>query len=214
MNTLTKKIITCTDFSDSASIALYHAASLAERMKSQLHIVHISQAEASLTVPTDLGLNVPPEFREAQQARERMERLKMMIGSNVDVVVHLRIGQPVPELLAVIREVQPEMVVLGSHGRGPVMQLLVGSVSKELLQHSGVPVLIVPAPGSVTEAAKEVAAEPVAADAGMPTVGVAPASDTNNEEAAYTSSSTTSGVGTSPPGTSGYDVNPELRVRY
>ena len=47
----------------------------------------------------------------------------------------------------------------------------------------------------------------------MPAVGVAPAADTN-EEATYTSSSTVSGIGTSPPGTSGYDVNPELRVRY
>ena len=221
MNTLTKKIVVCTDFSDSASVALYHAASLAERMQSQLHIVHISQAEASLIVPTDLGLNVPPQFQEAQQARTRLERLKTMIGSNVDVVVHLRIGQPIHELLAVIRELSPEMVVLGSHGRSPVMQLLLGSVSKELMQHSAVPVLIVPVPGreaelaqkAEAERAQQASTEPLPADAGMPAVGVAPASDTN-EQAAYTSSTIASGIGTSPPGTSGYDVNPELRVRY
>ena len=155
MNAFTKKIVVCTDFSDSSAVALYHAASLAERMQSQLHIVHISAADVSVTVPTDLGLNVPPQFQEAQKARERMERLKTMIGSNVDVVIHLRIGQPIHELLAVIRELQPEMVVLGSHGRGPVMQLLLGSVSKELMQHSAVPVLIVPAPGREAELARE-----------------------------------------------------------
>jgi len=222
MSTFNKKIVVCTDFSDSAAVAMYHAAGLAERMKSQLHMVHISEADVAVTVPTDLGLNVPPQFQEAQQARERMERLKTMIGSHVDVVVHLRIGRPIHELLTVIREIQPEMVVLGSHGRSPVMQLLLGSVSKELMQHSAVPVLIVPAPGREAELAKEAEAEqakqaviePARADAGMPTVGVAPATDTNNEEAAYTSSSFVSGVGTSPPGTSGYDVNPELRVRY
>ncbi len=220
MNTLTRKIVVCTDFSDSAAVALYHAASLAERMQSQLHMVHISEADTAVTVPTDLGLNVPPQFQEAHDARVRMERLKTMIGSNVDVVVHLRIGQPIHELLAVIRELQPEMVVIGSHGRSPVMQLILGSVSKELMQHSAVPILIVPAPGRQAELAKEeeaasqTAIEPPPADAGMPTVGVAPAQSDTNEEASYTSTTTVSGVGTSPPGTSGYDVNPELRVRY
>jgi len=208
-----KTIILGTDFSDSSAIALYHATSLAEQLHAQLHIVHISQAR--LTVPTDLGMNLPPDFEEAQLARQRLERLRALMGSDLDVQLHLRIGHPVHEMLELIRELRPDMVIVGSHGRGAVMRVLLGSVSTELMRRSPVPVLIIPAPGREAELDKPPEgrdAPPVAADADMPAVGQAPISDTHEYTANPTS--TTAGVGTSPPGTSGYDVNPELRVRY
>jgi nucleotide-binding universal stress UspA family protein len=214
MSANTKKIIVGTDFSDSSAVALYHAINLAERLKAQLHIVHITQA--SLTVPTDLGMNVPPELEEAKQARERLERMRAMIsgGGNLEVELHLRVGQPVTEMLELIREVRPEMVVLGSHGRSAVMRMLLGSVSTELMRRSPVPVLVVPAPGREAEldARPKAEVEPPPADAGMPAVGQAPAPDTH--ENINFSIGSASAVGTAPAGTSGYDVNPELRVRY
>jgi nucleotide-binding universal stress UspA family protein len=210
MSANTKKIIVGTDFSDSSAVALYHAINLAERLKAQLHIAHITQA--SLTVPTDLGLNVPPELEEAKQARERLERMRTMIGGNLDVELHLRVGQPVTELLELVREIRPEMVVLGSHGRSAVMRMLLGSVSTELMRRSPVPVLVVPAPGREAELDAQPKVEPAPADAGMPAVGQAPAPDTH--EYINFSIGSASAVGTAPAGTSGYDVNPELRVRY
>jgi len=204
------KLILGTDFSDSSAIALYHATSLAEKLRAQLHIVHI--APARLSVPTDLGMNLPPDFEEAQLARQRLERMRAMMGSDLDVQLHLRIGHPVHEMLELIRELRPDMVIVGSHGRGAVMRVLLGSVSTELMRRSPVPVLIIPAPGREADLDKPTDPQPVAADAGMPAVGQAPVSDTH--QYSVSPSSTTSGVGTSPPGTSGYDVNPELRVRY
>jgi nucleotide-binding universal stress UspA family protein len=210
MSTYTKKIIVATDFSDSSAVALYHAMSLAEELPAELHIAHISQA--SLTVPTDLGMNLPQEFEEAQNARQRLERLRAMIGSSLDVELHLRIGHPVHELLELIREIRPQMVVVGSHGKGAMMRMLLGSVSTELMRRSPVPVLVVPAPGREAELDRKPPAEPVAADAGMPAVGQAMMTDTH-EYGSFTSG-TVGMVGTAPGGTSGYDVNPELRVRY
>lgn len=210
MSANTKKIIVGTDFSDSSAVALYHAINLAERLKAQLHIVHITHA--SLTVPTDLGMNVPPELEEAKQARERLERMRAMIGGNLEVELHLRVGQPVTEMLELVREVRPEMVILGSHGRSAVMRMLLGSVSTELMRRSPVPVLIVPAPGREAELDAQPKVEPLPADAGMPAVGQAPAPDTH--EYGNFSIGSASAVGTAPGGTSGYDVNPELRVRY
>ncbi len=38
----------------------------------------------------------------------------------------------------------PDLVVLGSRGRGPLKAMVLGSVGSEVLAHAGCPVLIIP----------------------------------------------------------------------
>lgn len=135
------------DFSDSSAGAMYHALALAERISAVLHICHITPKVAHLDAQTDLGLNIPPEFQEALQARQRLERIRGMIGSKVQVDLHLRMGAPVRGILDLVGELEPDMLIVGSHGFGAVLRLFLGSVSTELTRLSPVPVLVVPAPG-------------------------------------------------------------------
>jgi nucleotide-binding universal stress UspA family protein len=51
-------------------------------------------------------------------------------------------------ILDVASEVDPSVIVAGSHGHSPVMAGLLGSSASGLVQRSRVPVLIVPAPPS------------------------------------------------------------------
>jgi nucleotide-binding universal stress UspA family protein len=207
MRSGTFNILVGVDFSDSSAGAMYHGLALAERMGATLHLVHI--APANMTAPTDLGLNVPSEFADAQEARERLERLRGMIGGKVDVELHLRMGEPVSGLISAIRELRPDMVVVGSHGRGAVMRMLLGSVSTELTRRSPVPVLVVPAPGR--EAVNKQSEPPPPVDPALPSVGEAPAEPL---DLSRTNDASSGSVNVSPAGAEGYDVNPELRVRY
>ena len=195
------------DFSDSSAVAMYHARLLAERLGAVLHLCHFTPPSASLTAPTDLGLNLPAEFKAAHEARARLERLRKMLDAKDGVEIHLRIGEPVPGLLQLVRELEADILVVGSHGYGAVMRALLGSVSTQLTRLSPVPVLVVPAPGR--EAAQTTAPEPTIEP--PPSVGSAPDAtlDVSRTNDAYSGS-----VNVSPAGTSGYDVNPELRVRY
>jgi nucleotide-binding universal stress UspA family protein len=207
MRSGTFHILVGIDFSDSSAGAMYHALALAERLGAVLHLVHVAPAQAHLTVPTDIGMNMPTEFEEVKEARERLERLRAMIGEKASVELHLRMGDPVRGLIEVIRELRPDMVVIGSHGRSAVMRMLLGSVSTQIIHQSPVPVLVVPAPGR--EAAQP--AEAPAVEPPLPSVGQSP-----NEVLDYsqTNDSASGSVNIAPGGTEGYDVNPELRVRY
>ena len=57
-----------------------------------------------------------------------------------------RHGRPAHEIVAVARERSSRLIVVGSHGFGPIESALVGSVSAGVLRHAPCPVLVVPAP--------------------------------------------------------------------
>lgn len=149
------QILVGIDFSDSSARAMYHAVALTETMRATLHLCHIASTSANLAAHTDLGLNVPSDFIDAQQARRRLERMRAMLCSSINVDLHLRIGEPVNGLLELTTELAPDLLVVGSHGRGAIMRLLLGSVSTQLTHRSPVPVLVIPAPGRTARASLE-----------------------------------------------------------
>jgi nucleotide-binding universal stress UspA family protein len=78
--------------------------------------------------------------------RERLEtlngRLMAVGGDDLDVAVIVRHGVPAAEILALLE--QASLVVMGTHGRGFVSELFVGSVSHNVARHAGCPVLLIP----------------------------------------------------------------------
>lgn len=135
------------DFSDSSNLAIQHAARWAESCGARLHLCHIAEGEG-IVADTNLGLNIPNEFPEAKEARTRLQRLLVELGTRIDGEVHVRLGtSPMAGMLSLIKEIKPDVVVVGSHGKGMLKRALLGSVSHELAAKSPVPVMIIPTPG-------------------------------------------------------------------
>lgn len=206
MRSGTLDILVGIDFSESSAGAMFHALALAERLGAVLHLCHVAPAQSNLTVPTDMGFNLPAEFEDAQRLRERLESLRAMLGEKTPVDLHLRMGDPVRGLIDVIKELRPDLVVIGSHGRGAVMRMLLGSVSMQLIHRCPVPILVVPAPGRELPHDAAPAIEPE-----LPSI--APSLNETLDPSLVNAPSGTS-VSVAPMGTAGYDINPELRVRY
>lgn len=55
-------------------------------------------------------------------------------------------GTPAPTIAAACEEIGADLLVAGSRGYGPVMRVLIGSVSTQLLHKAPCPVLVVPRP--------------------------------------------------------------------
>lgn len=59
----------------------------------------------------------------------------------------MKVGHPAEEIVARAREVEADMIVMGTHGRGAFLGGLMGSVASRVLSMSSVPVVLVKKPG-------------------------------------------------------------------
>lgn len=235
MNT-TPHIMVAVDFSDDSARAFKEALGLAKRLGADIDLIHVSPPLPP--TPADIVATDARGLGEATRAaQEGLAKLAAEgAAQGVAVQTHLFVGMITAGLLEAIEKYKPAMVVVGSHGKGAIARAFMGSVSETLCRRSSAPVLVIPTAHHPARAERQawaceacghilrdfetslrcehcgarparwiaapVDSEP--ADAGMPAVG-----ETTRE--------TVAGGGpfaTSPGGVSGYDVNPELRVRY
>jgi universal stress protein A len=139
------RILVGLDFSPSSDLAFSYAVRLAEALGARLDLAHVHQPEV---IPVPEMLLAPPDDAAAITAAQRQlqELAGRAASRRIQVQVHVRTDAPVMGLLQLIEELQPDLVVIGSHGRGALMRLLLGSTAEQLCRRSPVPVLVVPAP--------------------------------------------------------------------
>jgi nucleotide-binding universal stress UspA family protein len=129
------------DFGEPSRQALDAAIELATRFKARLTLVHVYEIPAyvygGMTYAT-ADLFAPIE----EAAREQLDKTLSEVQKRVPgAKAVLRRGPPAPEILAVIAEVHPDLVVMGTHGRMGVSHALLGSVAEKIVRLSPVAVL-------------------------------------------------------------------------
>ena len=70
-----------------------------------------------------------------------MEEVKR---TDIEVDTRIKLGTPWKELTKLSKEGHYDLIVVGSRGIGQVAEFLIGSNSTRVVQHSEVPVLVVP----------------------------------------------------------------------
>ena len=98
--------------------------------------------------PGDRGRRRRPggRRRPAPTSRARLHDAVAGLPSELRALPVLEKGDPVHKLLEAA-EVGVDLLVLGSRGFGPVMRLLIGSVSSRVIRAAPCPVMVVPRPG-------------------------------------------------------------------
>ncbi|MDT0630853.1 universal stress protein [Rubrivirga litoralis] len=136
-------VLCALDFEPGSERALVQAADLAERAHAALHLVHVNPLFRARLAPT------PGDPGAAFQ--ERVERfVNGALGADdafgvLAPALHETRGQaPADGIVGRAADVGADLVVVGTHGRGGLGHLLLGSVAAETLRRSPVPVLVVP----------------------------------------------------------------------
>jgi nucleotide-binding universal stress UspA family protein len=138
-----KNILCAIDRSPSSLQALGYAIALARWQKARLSLLEVIEEippPGVTRAPKRDGL--PNETRTALEHDLRCV-LTARRASDVKVEILLRKGNVVQEILAQAKASRSNLVVIGSHGRGGVQRLVLGSVAEKVLRLATCPVLTV-----------------------------------------------------------------------
>lgn len=138
-----KRIVAAVDLSDAAGPTIQGAERLARIFDASLHVVHV--VEPLPIIPdTPLQYNDDEVYRRSE---EHLEQYVWPLIAHPGTTTSVRRGTPVDAISAEVAERGAEVIVLGSHGKGWVDRILIGSVTERVLSALPCSMFIVPVMG-------------------------------------------------------------------
>lgn len=142
-----KHILVPTDFSEPSAIAIKYAKAFAEQFGATLHVLHVVEESAFVyTWTSPEGSLVVPNMREEMEKSAR-EQLVRVVSENELDKYHARlitiVGSPFVEVVRYAKKENIDLIVLGTHGRGAIAHMLMGSVAERVVRKAPCPVLTV-----------------------------------------------------------------------
>jgi len=143
---LFKNVLVATDFSEPSENALNYGRELARRFKATLHLLHVTDS-VYLQYVGDAYPGISPEFQAEIEDAARGE-LDGLITAEDRTDLHvkpvLRTGlSPARVIVDYSREQAIDLIVMGTHGRGAIGHLLMGSVAERVVRTAPCPVLTI-----------------------------------------------------------------------
>jgi len=152
-----QKILVPIDFSDYSVNACRYAIGLAERLNADIKLLHVYYNPIINSMPlTDTyyyQVNMDEIIREIEvRAKENMESfyndlMEKIERDNIEGVkldYELISGIASDEIISKSEEYQPEVIIIGTRGRGERENDLIGSVTAKIIENAQTPVLVIP----------------------------------------------------------------------
>jgi nucleotide-binding universal stress UspA family protein len=135
---LFSRILYPTDWSGCAREALRYLKGLKGAGVEEVIVAHIMDEKA-------MTLQTAERFKEFKRIDiEKLAQVKdEMEGESFKVKTHLSLGNPRADLIKVARNEDASLIVICSHGKGRVEGILWGSVSRNIVEYSDRPVLLI-----------------------------------------------------------------------
>ena len=140
------KLLVCVDLSESTEIIVKKIEEITKALPAKVWLLHNAVPEPDfvdfkvdpLAARESLAKKFHIEHRQMQELANRMRK------AGVDTTALLVHGATVETILEEASDLEVDMIVVGTHGRSAMYQLLMGSVSEAVLHKSRLPVLVVP----------------------------------------------------------------------
>lgn len=146
-----KTILVPTDFSKAAQNAMDVAAALARKSNAKIILLHVVEEieEGSFNVEGEAVASGSWEDRifnakMIQKSKQQLSKVAAsMIEDGINVNPLLRVGTPYHGIQAIITEHKADLVIMGTNGKSPLEEILVGSNTEKVIRRSSCPVLSV-----------------------------------------------------------------------
>jgi len=131
-----------TDFSEHARHAFQMACTLAQSYGARLIVMHVAVPPVAFYGE---GLVEPPPATFKAQLRAKLDDIKPA-NPSVRIVRSLVEGDPAIEILRMAKEVNCDLIMMGTHGRTGLGRFILGSVAEQVVRKAPCPVLTLKVP--------------------------------------------------------------------
>jgi nucleotide-binding universal stress UspA family protein len=141
-----KNILVATDFGEASEAALAYGRTLARTFDARLHVMHVvgstsawAGAEGYAFDAGELQAEMEEGARKALAALIRDDDRREL---NAETVLRVS-GTPALAIVSYARDANVDLIVMGTHGRGGMAHLFMGSVAERVVRTASCPVLTV-----------------------------------------------------------------------
>ncbi len=139
------RILFPTDFSEHAAAAATCACELTARLGAELHLLHILESHVTAMPQFGMGVVLPSRAPASTAAAEKL--LADYLGSHpLEGRTIIRAVTEEPVAAGIVRyalQHKIDLIVMSTHGRSGLAQILIGSVAESVLRTASCPVLMV-----------------------------------------------------------------------
>ena len=156
-----KKILYATDLSPNSTYALGFALDSANRYHAEIVLLHVFDSPTIGYAPI-LDAYMDEKHRQslfhehAEDIKDRIrKRLEMITGQrikinpeyvNVPNSIEVCEGYPAETILTMADDLNCDMIIMGTHGKGILGHTFLGSTAKRVLRRTRKPIFIIPLP--------------------------------------------------------------------
>lgn len=142
-----KKVLVATDFSEPSEAALAYGRELARSLGGQLVVLHVVNDTFAATAGPDGFVFTNPGMQASVNAagQKRVDDLisvedRTLLGAQGTVVTS---DAPASAIVKYAKDSDVNLIVIGTHGRGGMAHLLLGSIAERVVRIAPCPVLTV-----------------------------------------------------------------------
>ena len=143
-----RKILAAVDFSDQSNVVVEKAAEAARAFGVPVDILHVVAPEPDFVGYPPFAY--PGRDERADELRKEKSALKGMVdrleAAGVTARAFMKEAPTSEGVVDFAEKHGADLIVIGTHSKGLLERLLIGSSTNAILKRSGVPVLVVPPP--------------------------------------------------------------------
>ncbi len=135
-------VLFATDGSESSDQARALVASISWPTPTHIEVLYVDQfLDGELDLPA--GKYVAEHEKIRQEIDSQLALVKRALtAAGRDIETTLLLGRPASVIVDEAKRTKADLVIVGSHGRGPFASALIGSVAAEVVDHAPCPILV------------------------------------------------------------------------
>jgi nucleotide-binding universal stress UspA family protein len=141
-----ERLLVPTDFSETSEAALKYGKAFAEAFGATLHVIHVIEDPYGQPWAVE-SYGVSFAALQEEWIKEAGKRIETLLSEAerqaLRAVTTTILGHPVMEILRYAGDQRIDLIVMGTHGRGPLGHVVMGSVAERVVRKAPCPVLTV-----------------------------------------------------------------------